>query len=238
MNKPSSGYDIGELRTRLIAINEQINDLKVPVFENRDAEIQFYKVTKPNLYAQRIYEVEYFNILNNMPLGTLEIRKTYFHQELVFIIRFFRNHAFHYQYYRNNCTELDDRYFLKDSEPIPYRMDYLFAKFIAYEKIQYYLIEQLSEKPAVQKLVWTGDKVNLVELAYGIYHTHQIKAEVSDIVEALSNAFNITITGDAAYRMYTDIKRRKVISPTNYIDQMAATVRQQIEDSYSIKKTK
>ncbi|TSJ36543.1 hypothetical protein FO440_22190 [Mucilaginibacter corticis] len=111
-------------------------------------------------------------------------------------------------------------------------MDYVFAKFIAYEKIQFYLIEQLSEKPAVQKLVWTGDKVNLVELAYGIYHTHQIKAEVSEIVEALSNAFNITITGDAAYRMNIDIKRRKVISPTRFLEEMAGQVKQSIENSY------
>jgi len=49
------------------------------------------------------------------------------------------------------------------------------------------------------KRKWTGDKIELIEIAYGIYYTRRMnsgKAEVKDIVEWLEDTLQIDL-GDA-----------------------------------------
>jgi len=79
--------------------------------------------------------------------------------------------------------------------------DYLFAKFIAYERLQEYLIScfyhRASDEPALGKpkrkaMNWTGDKSNLIELANALYGTQQInegKITISEIIEWLEASF-------------------------------------------------
>ncbi|WP_183573816.1 RteC domain-containing protein [Mucilaginibacter sp. X5P1] len=257
---------LDRLRHTAPLISGIINDIKEEVlkngFETNDAEIHFFKVVKPGFYALQLFELEWYNLCINKPVGTSEMIRKFYEDELLYLMRFFRNNAFYYQYYRLGASELDQQYFLREGRPgdIPVldvtdplpgfstTLDYLFAKFIAYERLQFYLVDQLTmfyidkrlEMP-LPKLRWTGEKINIVELAYGIYFTGQIndgKAEVMEIIAWLNESLALDLSPDRAYRMFLDIKRRKTVSPTRFIDRMCEEVKRHIEDSFSLKKAK
>ena len=257
---------LDRLKHTLPLISGIVNEIKEEIlkdgFESAEAEIHFFKVIKPGFYALQLFELEWYNLCANKPAGTAEMVKAFYEEELLFLLRFFRNNAFHYQYYRLQGTEMDQQYFLREGRPagIPIldvidplpgfstALDYLFAKFIAYERLQLYLVDELTvlytgkrlEKPS-PKLHWTGEKINLVELAYGIHFTGQMnkgKAEVIEIIGSLGESLGLKISADQAYRMFLDIKRRKTVSPTRFLDKMANAVQRHIDDSFSLKKSK
>lgn len=78
-----------------------------------------------------------------------------------------------------------------------------------------------------RKLRWTGDSCNLIELAYGLFDFRQIndgEVDLSDVMEV----FQINLSRN--FRRFTEIKRRKSISKTRFLDQMKAAVEKRIED--------
>ena len=76
MNTP-----LDRLRQNLGQLAGQLQQLKTEVlnngFKDQAAEIQFFKHTKPSLYARQIYEADLFAIETNCPQGTPEMRRTY-----------------------------------------------------------------------------------------------------------------------------------------------------------------
>lgn len=251
------------LKQALLLTAGAIDKLKADILENGftsiENEISFFKATKPNFYALQIYEVDLYNITVNEPLGTAEMKKTYYEQELLYIIRFFRTHAFHYQYYRTGARDLDQQYFTRDgrpgdvpvldlAEPFPgfsTPLDYLFAKFIAYERMQLELIDKLTglysaaTPKAAPKLKWTGETINLVEIAYGIWLTSQInegQASMAEICRFLEEIFDVHI-GDPN-RRWQDITRRKTISPTRYLDLTISEINKRIDNERSLNRQK
>ena len=227
-------------------------------FESEREEINYFKTFKPGIVSIQISEIVKYNLDMNKPVGTFENVVKYYEEELKVLNSFFRLNNYHYQYYKNGLTQLDHLYFLRSAgpSPIPFvemadndaeystPMSYLFAKFIAYENVQYYIIEQISElnDPLSQKteafsnrpvsLRWTGDAVNIVELAYGIYLTGQLNngnASLSQIVRWLEKDLNITI-GNIQHR-FSEIGNRKRLSPTKFIDQMKDTIIQRIQNN-------
>jgi hypothetical protein len=111
--------------------------------------------------------------------------------------------------------------------------DFLFAKFLAYERVQEYLINQLYPSEGKEKrkkiLNWTGDKINLIEIAYGIYDTAQINhgdVDLIDIVSWLEESLAISL--DRHYRIFSEMKNRKSVSPTRYLDHMGEMVKQHL----------
>ena len=256
---------VARLKITLPLISQTISDLRKEVLQNGFAceadEIYFFKHIKPQFYALQIYEVDLYNVLMNKPAGTSEMLRDYYEQELLYIIRLYRIHAFHYQYFRMFATELDGPYFTRAGKPavIPVLegididpgfttpLDYLFAKFIAAGRYQEYLLEQLSgqirlpAKPARQapQLRWTGETINLVEIAYGIWLTRQLndgEASVSEIVRFLEEIFGIRI-GDA-HRRWQEIAQRKSISPTKYLDLMISEITQRIDNERNARRKK
>lgn len=225
-------------------------------------EIHFFKTIKPCIYAYKIEEVMYFNLSINKPVGTKETQIVYFEEELKTLQRFFQLHAFHYQYYKLGGVELDSLYFVRGAQmsTIPILeasemdpefstgMDFLFAKFIAYERLQLFIIEQIGalKNPAehhlakiVQGLKWTGDAINLVEIAYGMYHTGQLNhgnASLTQIVRWLEE--NLQVNIGRAHRRFTEISRRKRLSSTKYLDQMRDAINKKIENDLTIKHEK
>jgi hypothetical protein len=251
---------LDRVRHTLPMISGLIAKIKAYVIEDGFAsvgeEIQFFKHIKPALYAAQLFEVFWYNLSVQKPAGTKEMIKAFYEEELLQIFRLFRTQAFHYQYYKTSATELDHLYFVRGAQPVdipvleiidPYpgfstTLDYAFAKFMAYERLQVYLLEQLSvlfaenclAKTADRerhRLRWTGETINLVELAYGIWLTGQINngnASITEIVEALEVFFNVKI--GLAFRRWFSISKRKRISQTKYIDQMQAAVLKRLDD--------
>lgn len=236
-----------------------------PFADDRD-EIFFFKYTKPRFYCWHIYVVELHHILGALPVGTDQMVRDYYMNELGVINRFIRQHAFGYEYYLADETAKDAEFFLcrnkstfspgqeyqSEDSGFSTEMDYLFSMFRAYEMVRDFVIRRLrllyrnpdnsimAELLVCRKRRWSGDKVELIEIAYGIYYTQRIndgKAEIADIVGWLEESLGVDLA--QAYRMFVDITRRKTVSYTKYLDEMREAIHRHIEESltYRPKKT-
>jgi len=240
---------------------KQAKSIVVSHHFNSDAEeIYCFKELKPKLYAEKIYQVHLFNLLNSKPVQLKEDLIAYYREELNFIKRFFQHNLYYYQYFRNGNTELDNLLFLRNSQSQTVLLpdvpeldpefstngDYLFAKFIAYERMQEYLVKEIlclesgaevSAIPAwISELTWTGEKINLVEVIYGWYFTGQINngnADLADLIRWAAIALNVDIS--RAYRDFTDLSRRKTTSPTRYLDKMRESIHNRVEEDNAFK---
>jgi hypothetical protein len=251
---------VERLRHSMPLITRIIADVKKWVldegFRSTETEIYFFKHIKPRFYAHQIYELLYYNLRMQLPEGTPEMIRTFYEEEFQQVIRLFRVEGFHYQYYKTKATELDHLYFLRDATPteaaVPdlidpppgfsTAMDYRFAKFIAYERLRDYLLEQLTNELVRNRIVkvvkendvelnWTGDSINLVEIGYGIWLTGQVNngnASITEILAGLENCFRVKI--GTAFRRWQSISRRKRISMTKYLDEMKEALIKRLDD--------
>lgn len=234
---------------------KQIIELKK--FGDDKEEIAFFKTIKPAISAVRIEEGVRYSLIINKPVSIHEIQLKYYEDELKVLQSFFRMNSFHYQYYKNGLTAMDNTYFVRRAGPllIPYPeiaeldygfstpMSYLFAKFIAYEHLQYFILDQIaalkypelrSVRNATQhpeELKWTGDVINIVELAYGLWLTGQLNngnASLNHIVRWLETNLHVTI--GVAQRRFAEITRRKRLSITKFTDQVKQAILKKIDD--------
>lgn len=251
---------IERLRHSIPLIAKTIADIKKKVLEGGfttpESEIYFFKQLKPRFYAWQIYEVLLYKMRMQMPVGTPEMLRSFYEEELQQIFRLFRVEAFHYQYYRTKATELDHRFFLRGADPdelpdvdfidpppgFSTAMDYKFAKYIAYERLRDYLLEQLTNVHTAVKiqrsaqerkmmLKWTGDAINLVELAYGIWLTGQLNhgnAGIAEIMQWLE--INLQVSIGRPYRRWQSISSRKRVSQVKYIDAMRTALLKRLDD--------
>lgn len=241
------------IRSLLHLLREQV--LLHP-FKDKPDEIHFFKNVKTLFLSAKIFELEKYNLEQNKPVGTWEKLRAYYESELEIIRRFFRQYAYLYQYYRTGLTEMDELYFVRGVE-VPAVLipefgepdrefstcgDYLFAKFKAYEELQDYILEQirlgtLASQPGLpngyqsKPLYWTGESINLVELGYGLFDSGQLnngQAGVNDIFKWLEEHFNVSIGIPA--RRFVEIKRRKRLSRTRFLDNMRESVNKKAEE--------
>lgn len=227
------------------------------VFASPDEEIDFLKHTKPRFYCWLIYYMERYSILNSRPLESIKALLRHYTEQLKYLHHFFRLHEFYYQYYKMSAVEMDYLYFVRGAEvrsvlipEVPEvdpsngtAMDYLFTKFRAYEKLQAFLLDEISrlsrheehasvsEVPASMAMKWTGDKTNLVEVIYGLFYTGQLNngnATVADIIKCMEHHFSIDLS--RSYKNFIDIKNRKRDSPTKFLDKMKEFILQRIDE--------
>jgi hypothetical protein len=252
---------VKRLALALSTIKEVIDKIKIylqkPPFQNPADEIDFFKYEKPRFLSEQLYVIEIFTIESNKPVADIAALKKYYEMELLYIKRFFTQYQFLYQYFKYELKELDHLLFVVGVKPsdliVPEPSDSdstfstcgdgLFAKFIAYERLQVFIIGELKslENPAVAlkkdgaafttELVWTGESINLVELAYGICLTGQINngnATVTEIIEWLEEHLQVII--GTAHRRWVSISKRKRISQTKYLDQIKEAIIKRLDD--------
>jgi len=214
-------------------------------------EIRFFKKIKPLIMSYGIEEGLIYNIFVNRTVGTEKDQLKYFEDELKAVQTTFRRNAFYYQYYRNDFAELDNVFFLRSATslalPLPEvpmiegenitPMSCLFARFMAFERLQIHILEQMNalrnggELQAfrstgdLSNIKWTGDIINLVELAYGLWLTGQLNngnVTLTELVAWLEVHFGTNI--GIIQKRFAEIERRKRISNTKYLDQMRDAV--------------
>ncbi|MDQ0966857.1 hypothetical protein QFZ20_002260 [Flavobacterium sp. W4I14] len=248
-----------QLKTGLTYVQTALARLKLELtksgFADQEEEIFFFKKGKPQIYSLFIFITERYAIENSMPLLGKEQQLAHLESQLVFINRFFRQNEFLYQYFRLKATDLDDRYFTRngqaqvvgfaevpDVDPIFSTVaDYLFSKFMGYEKLQDFIKQEIQIRVGAEngmpknidkELKWTGEAVNVVELVYGIYETGQInegKISLTELMDFFGQVFQVNISG--YFKRFADIKRRKSMSKTRYLDEMQRLVAKRIEES-------
>jgi len=270
------GYINGSIRESVQNLNESlacihstVSELREYIrrhpFEDEQDEIDFFKYTKPQFCSWNIYVVELHHILTSIPVGTDQMKRDYYMDEMGVFYRFFRQHAFHYQYYLKDEKAKDKIFFLRrnrslfppgrelipDDPEFSTDLDHLFATFRAYEMLRDFMIKRvrllyqepnntfLQEIMESRKSRWSGSKMDLVEFAYGIYFTQRVnggKADISDIIGWLEESFNEDLS--QAYRMFIDITRRKNISLTKCLDEMRDAIHKHVEESLRYKPKK
>jgi hypothetical protein len=269
LKKVNNSIDSGisKLAESMHTVTTQLNSLKKFVkengFLNDQEEIKCFKIIYPKFYSWYIYLSEEFNITTNVPIGTEQMIRDYYLQEIALIKRYFNQNQFSYQYYLHDETAMDEDYFLRKNF-VPFRhglvsipsddefstnQGYPFARFKAYDMLQDFLIKRIrllyheSIDPLMlqilnnEKRQWTGEKINLVEIAYGIYYTGQMnngKADLKEIIGWLELSLNVDLS--QAYRMFLDIRRRKTTSYTKFLEQMAKSINHQIDESLNFKR--
>ncbi|WP_421940594.1 RteC domain-containing protein [Pedobacter sp.] len=246
------------LRAGLALVQKALGTLRIELarmgFSGDAEEIDFFKTGKPRIYSMLIFLTERYAIENNMPRFDKGKQQAYLESQLVFIERFFRQNSFLYEYYRLGASDLDNQYFIRShaAHPAGYAevpdvdpsfstvADYLFSKFIAYERLLVYLKDSIQMHSGAagpgsdqaKKLRWTGEAVNIVELVYGVYETAQVnegKITLSELMEFFGQTFQVNVS--SYFKRFADIKRRKSMSKTRYLDEMQKLVAKRIEDS-------
>jgi len=221
-------------------------------FADQVAEIKFFKVVKPRFFSLQILETELYHLENCRKASTLEELKVYYREELKAISRFLGQYAFQYEYYRMGADELDGLCFVRgaalqsmlatdlpDNDPgFTTAWDYLFARFRALEMLREHILHLLEGcsgqgsdlgfirpgRKAVP-LKWTGDVIHAVELGYSIWVSDQVnggEAELADVMYWLSTTLAVDLSRYT--RLFVEIKARKILSPTKFLDLMKDAV--------------
>jgi hypothetical protein len=248
-----------KLNGKLNSIRLAIADLKALLsqqpFSSVDEEIEFFKHVKPQFIARQLFALDVFTIEAGKPVDTAEAVKSYFEQELKYIRKYYDQNKFMHQYYLLDGNELDELLFVREAQPpgslIPDVQgfdpqfstagDYIFARFITNERIQEFLTDRLFSPQEAESLSgitkrrvtlkWTGDAINLAEMAYGIWLTGQVNngnAGITEIMSWLEVNFQVNI--GRPFRRWQSISGRKRVSQVKYIDQMKAAILKRLDD--------
>lgn len=242
---------------------ETLTDLRSTIksneFDDELSEIHFFKYIKPKFHSWHIYIIELYHVVSMIPISTDEIIKKYYQHELKVINRFFKRYALYYQYYLADDNSRDREFFLSRNlkflppelklsivpDSFSSSLDYLFAKFKAYEMLRDCLvrkvkqldkrndIDRMEKELLLQRRWWSGNKIELVELAYGLYHSKRINggnAELGEIISWLESSLNTDL--GQSYRMFIDISRRKLVSHTKFLDEMKVCLVSHIHNSF------
>lgn len=228
-------------------------------FKDEQEEIGFFREIKPKLFCHLIFYRKVYNIEMYMPKGGNEVRVSYLKKELQRITDFFNKNKDFYHYYKSGSTHMDIVYFLRGKTDITLNLesfyferdpdfstncDFKVAKILAndliesYVKKELYKLENLSLSDEEDKdntfpktkLTWTGKKIDLVVLAYGLKLLKCLdygNVSLKKIVKYLGNIFNFDL-GENVSRDLHDYRLRK--KSNNFFDRMRDSLDDYIEE--------
>lgn len=91
--------------------------------------------------------------------------------------------------------------------------------------------DEATPSTATPSLRWTGESINLVELAYGVWLTGQLNngnATISETIRWMESSLDIRI--GRAYRRWTEISRRDPVNTTKFLDRMKVAILERIRN--------
>ena len=204
-------------------------------FPDQVCEIHFFKKLKPQVYCKLLYYLAVFEMQSNLPSVNPHAQLRYYKAKLKKSLQFIKDHQFEVQYLQCGFSHQDRSYFSRDSSeiPLPQRSEYylidekfhtwhdhVFSEIMANQMLLEYIQGEISRLkkqkfgivPMLKsKLRWTGKRVFLVELAYGIYFTGMINnggIEIKTIIEIFEQLFDVDLKDYS--RIFLDARRRKI----------------------------
>lgn len=223
-------------------------------FPDQDSEIYFFKKLKPEVYSKLLYYLRLFEIQSNIPSFDTDSQIQYYKKRMKKCIQFTREHQNEVEYFQYEFTYLDRSYFTRNNLEIPllkrneYYLidekfhtwyDHTFSEIIANQMLLKYIQNEIVRLKKIElgiksiqtpKSRWTGDKVYLIELAYGMYYTGMInngQTEIKTIVDTIAQLFDVNL--DNHSRTFHDIKRRK-IDRTKFLDIMKSKLENKMDE--------
>ncbi|HBO26273.1 RteC domain-containing protein [Culturomica sp.] len=226
------------------------------LFRDEAEEISFFKHHKPTLLGQLIYFHEILRIESQRPIGDDEL-DTYYEKRQEEQKLFFDRHVAFFQYYRSGATYMDKYYFLRgkqenivnmdvchldDDSAFSTGYDHLVARIMAMEMLYAFLsvkrtnLRNGGENMSTELLKvkgfykWTGTAIELVEIVYGLSEMDSInngETPIHELAAFIGTLLNIDIRD--CYSAYTDMKRRKNVSRTYFLDKMQERLNKRME---------
>lgn len=223
-------------------------------------QVLYFKKVYPLFFSQLIYYTESYNLERHFQLLDRAQQLIFLKEEVNQITHFFKKNSFLYDYYKLNISELDAVYFSNEDASKSHLLSELpaiestrasltartLSRIMALERLKLDIEDKLNEISSggdspgsfganKSRLKWTGESINLVELAYGIWLTGQINhgnASIAEIVQFLESHLNVQI--GRPYRRWSELARRKNLSPTKYIDQLQSAIQKRLDDENSL----
>jgi len=233
-------------------------DLKKLVYEqgfsSKYEEIHFFKIIKPQVLSKLLFYNKLLVIEGRRP-KIFVLQETYLKNMLLEHHKFLEENHLICQYYWQKECYLDEHYFLRAEGKYPNLMelfvgctdpefstqhDFTFSFIIACENLNKYLENELDKLqyqgsvPAIYSrstMKWTGNKIDLVELAYALHSISCINngnIDIKEIIEAFSKLFNIEL--DDFYRTYQDIRMRKT-ERIKFLDKLKQALQNRLDES-------
>ncbi|WGQ09724.1 RteC domain-containing protein [Pedobacter gandavensis] len=257
----SNGHPSVILREQMSLIYSVLGNLMdLYPFDDPVSEINFHKHLYSGFRSLLIYYQEKHLVLFGLPPEHTGLIKKHYQAELQRINRFFDAYVFHYKYFSLKAVELDVLFFTEAADQqsilLPVVPAYesagstvtaeLFAKFMAYERLRADLLALLYEQeptPALSRttvdrfgklrkpLKWTGEIINLIEVAHAIHLNKQINGGEIGIVEffeGLGEFFGVNL--GVPKKGFDNMKSRKRLSKTQFLDQMRDSVLKRMDD--------
>ena len=233
----------------ILLCNGILTDLQNTVekedFEDKAAEIDFFKNVKPYPMSYLIYFTELRTCELLIPKAGDSHKIRFLEKEVKKINKFFTQNNDFVNYMEQNHSYLDHQFFTRDfrnnfpfTPTINYYQypefstshDMLWAKIQAMYKFIHYIRERIqalqpgncslfSEKRH-KVLLWSGSKTALVELIYALYSDGAINhgtADLATIANSFEDFFNVKL--DGIYKTYSEIKARKGVR-TKYLNEL------------------
>ncbi len=208
--------------------------LKKYVFQTPQDEIYFFKELKPRMVSKLLYYKELLKLETSLPPSKNDKRRHY--EELLTRIHQYVvcNREF-YEYYRSRTSVRDEDLFVRRSykdivrddcclinydSKLSTSHDFNVATIIANDMLTSHLENKLEEldgnfttkyNPTNNKIIWTGTKVEMAEMIYGLYYKQMLNngnIDIKEIARVFSIAFNIELDDKTLYRCLQDIKKR------------------------------
>tara|TARA_R110002124_G_scaffold274118_2_gene443852 strand:- start:274 stop:1113 length:840 start_codon:yes stop_codon:yes gene_type:complete len=215
-------------------LKELFKWLKKYVFESVEDEIHFFKELKFKITSKYIFYKKILEIEFNSPTNNKKLKIRYYEEVLNTCYQFSNKDKEFYKYFRSGSSYNDHLYFIRNSNKqiinsniisinfdvkLCTSHDLKVASIIANDILEIYLEEKIDEinnsyntklLDTKSKLTWTGTNIEMVELIYSLYYQKTFnggKAEIKEIAEEFSRAFNIKLD-NSIYRCFIDIKNR------------------------------
>ncbi|KIA96208.1 hypothetical protein OC25_03770 [Pedobacter kyungheensis] len=237
-----------------------LSDFYVPkIAEDPLIEIDYYKGAYPMFKSLIIYHTELHYFMTGIPESGLKVKKKYYLSKLRSIAAFFEQNSMHYDYFRLDGGLLDRVFYSKgDMKNIlqPFVLSYepilappmgeLVSWFMAYERLRngiLAMLHELSGPAGISATVvdaggnlhrefkWTGGDIHLIELVHGIFLTGQVNNGEIGIVElfqVVGKFFGVNLR--VPKRGFDDLKARKTMSRTAFLDMMRAALLKKMDD--------
>jgi hypothetical protein len=227
-------------------------------FVNKEEEIDFFKNLKPQIASKLIYYNEIYNMEVGKPSGSKKSLKKYYEKEQNKLKEFYVENKDFYKYINSGNTSLDKKYFLRRKHDIRLTLDSAYfqsdhtfatshdfkvAQIIAYKELQKHLDSKLikqklsksrgsDQQKNTSPLKWTASKVALVELMYalhveGVFNNGNIS--LNETAKNMESLFNIEI--GQFNRIFSEIKNRKTIEPTSFLNNLTQSLSKRIQQS-------
>lgn len=229
-----SNNAISKAESSYYAITKAINQLRDFTvnyqFQSIQEEIHFYKTIKPSFQSEQLYQAELYHIEANMPIGNRQVLEQYYQRVQEKMHLYFNRNTELFVYLMTGKTLFDEQYFLRANDQhsidtaeidpgFSTHYSYKVSKLMAYQQVINYLNNIMAGDQQLsfiglkesKKLIWTGNKIWLIELVYALHAAGVVnngQAEIGEIVALVEQLFNIKL-GNFYSTFLKNIRPRK-----------------------------